>query len=109
MRIDIDRLGEDELVELDHRVVERLRFFRAARAHVAMLQFRIGERVWFDAPDHGRIEGVITRYNRKSVTLLTSDGQPWRVSPGLLRKFEADSRDDDGDGQVPRLAAPTRT
>jgi hypothetical protein len=44
MSIDIDKLSESELVDLNHRIVERLRFMRQARAHVAMLQFRIGER-----------------------------------------------------------------
>lgn len=88
--IDIDRLSEDELIDLNNRVVERLRFIRQARAHHAMLQFRIGELVSFE-PDHrGRIEGVIVRYNKKSVTVVTPDGQQWRVSPGLLRKIDGD-------------------
>ncbi|MBA3485764.1 MAG: hypothetical protein H0T88_00995 [Lysobacter sp.] len=91
MPIDIDRLSEEELVDLNNRVVERLRFIRQARAHHAMLQFRIGELVSFEPDGRGRIEGVITRYNKKSVAVLTPDGQQWRVSPGYLRKVEIDS------------------
>ena len=88
MPIDIDRLSEEELVDLNNRVVERLRFIRQAHAHHAMLQFRIGEVVAFEPDGRGCIEGVITRYNKKSVTVLTPDGQQWRVSPGFLRKAE---------------------
>ncbi len=91
MKIDIDRLSEEELIDLNNRVVERLRFIRQAHAHHAMLQFRIGEVVSFEPDGRGRMQGVITRYNKKSVTVLTTDGQQWRISPGFLRKVEAAS------------------
>ena len=52
MVIDIDRLSEAELVDLNHRIVERLRLLQHIRAHVDMLEFRIGERVTFQ-PDSG--------------------------------------------------------
>lgn len=47
MRIDIDKLTEEELIDLNHRIVERLRMIRELRAHGAMMNFRIGERVVF--------------------------------------------------------------
>src|SRR6266850_6219639 len=43
--IDIDSLSEDELIELNHKVVARLRFLSQMRSHSAMLDFRVGERV----------------------------------------------------------------
>ena len=49
MRIDIDKLTEAELIDLNHRIVERLRFLNQARAHVQMLEFKIGDRVTFQA------------------------------------------------------------
>ena len=101
MKIDIDRLSEEELIDLNNRVVERLRFIRQAHAHHAMLQFRIGEVVAFEPDGRGRIEGVITRYNKKSVTVLTPDGQQWRVSPGYLRKVEQATGE--GAGNVVKL------
>lgn len=45
MRIDIDGLTEAELLDLNHRVVERLKFLNQMRAHAQMLEFRIGDRV----------------------------------------------------------------
>jgi hypothetical protein len=85
VNIDIDKLNEAELVDLNHRVVERLRFLQQARAHVAMLQFRIGDQVEFDADARGGVRGTLVRYNKKTVSVLTSDGHRWTVSPALLR------------------------
>ncbi len=44
MRIDIDGLTEAELIDLNNRVVERLKFLNHMRAHAQMLEFRIGDR-----------------------------------------------------------------
>lgn len=93
MPIDIDRLSEEELIDLNHRVVERLRFIRQAYAHRAMLQYRIGERVWFETDTRGRVEGVITRYNRKSVSILSADGHQWRVAPVFLHKLDSEAEE----------------
>ena len=86
MRIDIDSLTEPELIDLNHRIVARLRFFNQMRAHAEMLEFRIGDRVAFHATGHGTVEGMLTRYNRKTVTVIADDGRQWNVSPSLLRK-----------------------
>jgi len=85
MSIDIDKLTEAELVDLNHRIVERLKFMRMAKAHVAMLQLRIGESVSFQPDGRERIFGIVTRYNKKSVTVITREGARWNVAPGLLR------------------------
>jgi hypothetical protein len=50
VKIDIDRLSEEELVDLNNRIVARLRFLRDMRAHSEMLDFKIGDRVEFQ-PD----------------------------------------------------------
>ena len=85
MKIDIDRLTEDELVDLNHRIVARLRFLHQMRAHAEMLEFKIGDRVMFQPPGQGQAEGMLTRYNKKTVTVITDDGRQWNVSPELLR------------------------
>jgi len=30
--------------------------------------------------------GMLTRYNKKTVTVITDGGQRWNVAPGLLRR-----------------------
>jgi hypothetical protein len=84
MPIDIDRLTESELIDLNHRIVARLRFLRQLDAHATMLEFRIGERVTFHPDGHPPVVGMITRYNKKTVTVVTDDGQRWNVAPQFL-------------------------
>lgn len=85
MKIDIDRLTEAELIDLNNRVVERLRLLNQMRAHAEMLEFRIGDRVSFQPQGKPAVVGMLTRYNRKTVTVITDDGQHWNVSPQFLR------------------------
>jgi hypothetical protein len=75
MRIDIDRLIEAELIDLNNRVVERLRFLNQMKAHSQMLEFRIGDRVTFQPEGRPPVVGMLTRYNRKTVTVITDDGR----------------------------------
>ena len=42
-------------------------------------------RVAFDDSDDRSLGGVSTRYNEKTVTVLSDDGRRWIVSPGSLR------------------------
>ena len=88
MNIDIDQLTEAELTELHHRIVERLRFLEQMRAHGTMLAFSIGERVTFTPKGRPPVTGMLVKYNKKTVTVITDEGQRWNVSPSLLRKAE---------------------
>src|SRR5918994_919330 len=91
MKIDIDQLTEAELIDLNHRIVERLRFLDQMRAHVEMLEFKIGDRVTFQPPGQSQLEGMLTRYNKKTVTVITDSGQRWNVSPTLLKRIKPTS------------------
>jgi len=91
MSINIDELTEAELRDLNHRIAERLKVYRDLRAHVTMMNFRIGERVSFDCGDHrGLITGKLIKYNRKSVTVIADTGTHWTVAPAFLRKASED-------------------
>jgi hypothetical protein len=81
--IDIDGLTEPELIDLNRRIVERLRVLQQLRAHRNMLQFSVGQRVRFRA-NARTVEGTLTRYNRKTVTVITEAGEHWNVAPSLL-------------------------
>jgi hypothetical protein len=88
LAFDIDKLTEPELVDLNNRIVARLRFLQQMRAHVSMLGFSLGERVSFQPEGHPVLFGIITKYNRKSVTVITEAGQHWTVAPTFLRKIK---------------------
>ena len=59
MAVDIDGLTEPELVDLNRRIVERLRLLQQMRAHKQMLAFKIGDRVAFQADGRGAVEGML--------------------------------------------------
>jgi len=65
MKIDIDQLTEAELINLNHRIVERLRFFNQMRAHLQMLEFRIGDRVSFRPEGRPVLVGMLTQVFKK--------------------------------------------
>jgi len=84
MKIDITLLTENELEDLNRRIVERLRFLSQTRAHNKMLEFKVGDRVSFKTDDRPALYGVLTKYNKKTVTVITDNGEHWNVAPGLL-------------------------
>jgi hypothetical protein len=101
--IDIDKLTEAELIDLNNRIVARLKFLQQMRAHASMLEFSIGERVSFQPEGHPVLFGVITKYNRKSVTIITENGQHWNVAPIFLHKASTAPASAAAGGQVIRL------
>ena len=62
---DIDSLSEEDLIELNHKIVARLRFLSQMRSHSKMLDFCIGERVKFRPDGRPEITGILTQYNKK--------------------------------------------
>jgi hypothetical protein len=95
--INIDSLSEEELIGLNHKIVARLRFLGQMRSHATMLDFRIGERVGFRPPGRPEMSGILTRYNKKTVTVITDSGEHWNIGPGLLLKLE---RQRDRDAEI---------
>ena len=105
MTIDIDKLTEAELIDLNHRVVARLKFLQQMRAHAHMLDFSIGQRVSFQPEGQPLLTGIIAKYNRKTVTVITESGQQWRVAPVFLCKPEPPSGPEPASAKVVKLPA----
>jgi len=103
VKIDIDRLTEAELTDLNNRVVARLKFLQQMRAHARMLDFSIGQRVAFQPDGHPPLTGIITKYNRKTVTVITENGQHWNVSPVFLSLADRSVQQEQGSAPVINL------
>ena len=88
MKFDIDSLSYDQLVELNQKIVARLKFLDSMHAHKEMMQFSIGDQVCFEPPGRGKLYGALVKYNKKTVTIITDSGQKWNVSPHLLSKVK---------------------
>ncbi|MFO1425549.1 MAG: hypothetical protein U1F11_00965 [Steroidobacteraceae bacterium] len=86
MSLNLNELTEAQLLDLNRRIVERLRFLQQARAHETMLNFAVGERVGFDTSEGHFVSGVLVRYNKKTVTVIADDGHQWNVAPLFLRR-----------------------
>lgn len=83
--IDLTRLSEDERLDLNRPIIERLRLMRSARQLVELARFTVGMRVEFTTDDGRILQGEITRLNRKTATVCCNPSGHWRVSPSLLR------------------------
>ena len=81
--MDISTLTEKQLISLNHLVVDRLKSIRQTRTHKRMLDFKVGERVSFES-DHGVVIGIISKFNIKTVSVITDQQVQWNVSPGVL-------------------------
>jgi hypothetical protein len=81
---DLSKLSEDELIELNRRVTERLQLLRSAKSLAQLAAFSVGMIVEFDTDDGRRISGTVARLNQRTATVVTASGR-WRVSPSLLR------------------------
>ena len=87
MNIDLSKLDEAELVELNRQIVARLRYLQEARTHHQMLSFNVGDRVRFHPPGHDPKTGVIVKHNRKTVTVITDDHHQWNIAPVFLSRM----------------------
>lgn len=100
MKIDIENLSEEQLVELNHRIVERLKFLESVHAHHEMMRFSVGQKVSFQPSGRDRQIGTLVKYNKKTVTVITESGQKWNVSPHLLSLVKDVKNKPDGRGHV---------
>ena len=74
MPIELDDLSYDELLDLNDRIIERLKILDATDALNAMMKFT----------KHGMQVGTLIKFNQKTVTVLTDEGRRWKVSPQML-------------------------
>ena len=50
------------------------------------MEFNVGDKVSFEPMDHDKQIGTLVKYNKKTVTVITEQGEHWNVSPHLLSK-----------------------
>jgi len=103
MKIDLEKLSEKELIELNNRIVERLKFLDSMRTHNKMMEFNVGEKIGFEPPGRKKQIGVLVKYNRKTVTIVTEQGERWNVSPHLLSKISDARPEVKKDGKVIKI------
>jgi len=88
MKINLASLTYDELIELNHKIVERLKFLDTMHTHEEMMQFSPGDKVSFQPSGRERQVGTLVKFNKKTVTVITESGQKWNISPQILSKVK---------------------
>lgn len=79
-------LNEEQLRELNHKVVERIKLIRRAKSTISMAKFNLLDRVYFIHNGEKRI-GVVIRLNPRSVTVDLGNSNEWRIAPEFLTKI----------------------
>lgn len=86
-KFDLSQFTIEDLLELNRQVKERFTQLQQQKSYQALTKYKVGDRVTFTTFEGRKVNGIITRLNKKSVT-LQEDGNlmDWRVSPTLLKK-----------------------
>ena len=86
MNFDIDKLSKEELLELNQRIVERIRYFSEKEMLELSKKFRVGDVVEF-RNEEAMTRGIVIRINRKTLSIRTKEGR-WNIPPQFLRKVK---------------------
>ena len=92
MTIDIDNLSREELVALNRGIVERVKMLDTLATQQSMMQFHPGARVSFASSSGERLIGTLMKFNQKTVTIITDDGERWNLSSQPLSPIKDASR-----------------
>ncbi len=79
----INELGEEQLLELNRLIVERIKAIRAQRKASSMSSFSVGDDVVFLDKQGEQVSATVLRLNKKTMSLVTDEGERWNVAPEL--------------------------
>ena len=83
--ININALSMDELLDLNKRIVSRLKEINAQEQAKAASQFRMGDIVSFvKTDDNIKVTGFILSIRKTKISILSETMKKWTVSPALL-------------------------
>ena len=69
MSVDIERLSMEELLELNRRIIHRFQYLRSLKTSAEL----------------DKVEGIVVRVNRKTVSVKTKDSR-WTIPPKFLTR-----------------------
>ena len=88
MSIDVEKLSLEELVDLNRRIVHRIRYLHSLKTRAQLDRFEVGDRVTFQS--EGRpVSGVVIRVNQKTLSIHTDDHHHWNIHPKFLTKTQS--------------------
>ncbi|MFK7859256.1 MAG: hypothetical protein AB8B64_10555 [Granulosicoccus sp.] len=82
----VDSLNSSQLQTLNGLICDRLDYLRNLDTLKSMNQFEMGDYIQF-TDKQGQVQtGQITKFNRKTISILSSEGKKWNVSPQMLER-----------------------
>lgn len=84
----VGRMSIEDIQELDALLRARWNQLQAEAAARAAAGFYVGCPIWFTDKRGHRHDGVVQRINAKTLSIITTTGQRWRVAPQLVHKRE---------------------
>jgi len=85
MKIPVEQLSLAELIELNKRVVQRIRELHGRQTQRELAAFQVGDRVSFQS-DGRLVEGLVVRVNRRTLSVRTGDTH-WNLHPRFVTKL----------------------
>lgn len=98
--MNIENMTYEELRDLNRRVVARMKILHQIKTQSEMIRFNLGDKVQFCTREGELVIGTLIKYNRKTVSIVTADGQQWNVSPALLNRASGNMRDIIDDAEI---------
>jgi len=98
--MNIENMSLEQLRELNKRVVARIKVLHQIKTQSEMIRFNLGDRVQFCTREGEIVVGILIKYNRKTVSVVTDDGVQWNVAPSFLSRAEGSGRDAIEDAEI---------
>lgn len=108
MTVDIQTLSYEELLELKHLIEKRLSELAVFEEEKGLYGFTPGDEVNFTHPGLGRQKGTLLEFKKNTVTVITTSGQKWEVSPQLLKKIVISDKKDRLSAKIVKLHSSKR-
>ncbi|MGV8948487.1 MAG: hypothetical protein ACOH2E_03865 [Candidatus Paracaedibacter sp.] len=89
---DIENLTVQELIDLNEKVIRRLKELKSQEERKAATQFRINDIVSFTTRDNKKIIGFVTSTRKSKISIFTEDNEKWNVPPTILSPEEKPSK-----------------
>ena len=84
--INIENLSLKELIELNHRICERIKILSDKKIFDIIQNFHVGEQVSFKS-EGNTVTGTVIKINKKTISVKTKGGY-WNIAPQFLTKMK---------------------
>ncbi|WP_108946591.1 hypothetical protein [Shewanella halifaxensis] len=88
---DLSKLTKRELLQLNSKVIERLKEVESQQTARNMDDFTIGDKVSFTPPGEEKVVGIVIKKNKKTISVLDELSYKWNIPPTYLTRLGSDN------------------